>query len=494
MRFPFDRLDDAGRSDPDRILFGAPVRAILRAARVLVWPLPLRAGLRLSLIENREPPGPWPGRRSLAGFRRPGHRASHPPQEGLGLLGAVTGKIGASRPVRDSLRGAPRVPDLACPAGGFDPDPQGCGRRGGTAPPGRPLDAARGRTAASAPRRFEPAGRLPGATAGAGRGFHSLYLVFNHLEPKPPPDLLRVELTEAILDDLLEERLDFTTALIRQQVRVHGNLEIIAGLEGLLPLQACRLSCRTCTPAARTTPWTRAATPTGRCSCPRSGPPCPRRGDHAPRGKRLPLTCRGYDVYRTRKIGMLHRLRHLRGRALAALTLVLSWVSPSTFRLRCARGAQVPENLTPMLAGPLPMPGFEPTCAEFDDRYELTSPELRLVVRRRDFRIEVFGPGGRVAVMGGRQKDGFMNLVDTLPSVRDRPGERPRFRGGELRTRPGRGRVRLRGALRHGEQARPDREPLERGGHGALHRQKLQEHSLLHEHPGYGVFVNQTLP
>jgi len=97
------------------------------------------------------------------------------------------------------------------------------------------------------------------------------------------------------------------------------------------------------------------------------------------------------------------------------MTLDLEWVAPNILRMRCVRGEDVPDNPTPMLDGTIQALGFDPGFEEHEDHYALTSPEIKVLVYRKDFRIEVTNPEGKTVVMGGPQKDGFPNVVDTLP-------------------------------------------------------------------------------
>jgi alpha-D-xyloside xylohydrolase len=127
------------------------------------------------------------------------------------------------------------------------------------------------------------------------------------------------------------------------------------------------------------------------------------------------FAARGYDVYRTRVMGMRHTYDTGEGIPWERMTLCLDWLEPHVFRVRCGRGEDVPEHRTPMLVDRESGGAYRLECREFEDRYEIASSELRLLIFRNDFRIEIHGPDGPVTVMGARQRDGFMNVVDTVP-------------------------------------------------------------------------------
>ena len=245
---------------------------------------------------------------------------------------------------------------------------------------------------------------------------HNLYLLFNHRETLPPGNLLHVELVESVLEDLFHDRLYFSTALNKGNAFVHGNIDVMAKLEKLLPTPPVPTYApniyheRTDHPLDKGFHChTQMVVPPLKASCILNADTVTREGNT------FTFSARGYDVYRTRELGMLHAYDTSEGIPWKPVKFSIAWTAPNVFRLRCVPKGQIPENSTPMLAGPAPQPDFEPEFREYDDRYELKSPELTLVIHRADFRIEVLGPEGRVATMGGRQKDGFPNVVDTLP-------------------------------------------------------------------------------
>jgi len=200
-------------------------------------------------------------------------------------------------------------------------------------------------------------------------------------------------------------------------VLIHGNVELLSQLERLLPAPVPATyrpgvySERSDHPLDKGYDMHRQVLVPPLSAC------CVLRLDGMVRdGASFRFAARGYDVYRTRVLGMLHAYDTGEGVPWERLTLCLDWFGPNVFRLRCARGEEVPEHPTPMVPGPAAREPFEPACSEHEDRYEFASGELRLAIHRGDFRIEVRGAdGGPVTVIGARQKDGFANVVDTLP-------------------------------------------------------------------------------
>ena len=330
-------------------------------------------------------------------------------------------------------------------------------------------------------------------TGADGREHHG-YLVFNHLSSQPPHDLLTLDISKPTFDQLQDGRLDFSTAFIQGSVKIHGNPEPVA--------QLARLSGRPVIPTYKPNVYIdRTDHPLDKgylLDLPLTPltASCILKIDSMEQyGADFTFSARGYDVFRTRILNMLHAYDTSPGVSWERLTLRLSWLKPNVFRVRCVRGESVPDNLTPMLAGPLPKPDFKPECIEHPDRYEIRSPELTLLVFRDDFRIEVRGPGGEIATMGARQKDGFPNIVDSLPLgfFHDRETGRS-FSVNNFELKPGEA---VFGFGEHYDNVN------KRGRTVTLWNEEGMGHSTGRNYKnipffmstnGYGVFVNESLP
>lgn len=323
---------------------------------------------------------------------------------------------------------------------------------------------------------------------------HHSYLVFNHTSPQPPNDLLIVELSKETFDDLTEGRTDFSTAFIQGTISIHGNFEAFATLaklngEPAIPTYKPNIyTDRTDHPLDKGYNAEIPLPPLTAC--------CILKIDSMERaGHEFSFAARGYDVYRTRILKMLHAYDTSPGISWDRLTLKISWIKPNVFRMRCVKGNSVPENETQMLAGPLPAADFKLDSLEYDDHYELISPELKLLVYRDDFRIEVIGPDGEVVVIGARERDGFTNIVDTLPMGFLIDNETGRsFSVNNFELRPGEA---IYGFGEHYDSVN------KRGRTVTLWNEEGMGHSTGRNYKnipffmsanGYGVFVNESLP
>ena len=461
---------------------GRGVRVLLRCLRILLFPVPLRLGLRCHLVseegtssELRLDAGPWGPRADRALLHIRVGRQDRAYWTGILRRIRASRKRPAFRPL-DAARKLGKA--LRSRSGNRHHSPRRPGLRGS-------VRLLRGIS-----------GGLRFRLADASGHVRSACFVLNPSGSGAPRDLLTIELSEAVLEELLAGRLQVATALIRQDMRVHGNVGLVADLEKWLPAPVQK-TYRPLVYTERTDhPLDKGYAVHRQTFVPLLTAACILKLEGMTRkGPSFRFAARGYDVYRTRVFGMLHAYDTSEDIPWERLTLGLDWVAPGVFRLRCARGDEIRENDTPMLSGPVPDCAIDLTCEEHEDRYEIASPELRLVLHRDDFRIEVLGPEGRVTVIGARQGDGFMNLVDTLPLgfVSDRETGRD-FAVNSFRLAPGEA---VFGFGEHYGTVNKRGQTVSlwtEEGMGHCTGRNYKNVPFFMSTAGYGVFVNASLP
>ena len=381
------------------------VKAILLILRVLLFPVPFRVGIYFSLNKGETNfgslklnIGPWPGGSKRAVF----HLIIDAKDWEFWKRRMKITRAALKKPKeKDNASSGKSSPDKASKA--ILSDKYHFLRRPGIF---KTIEILRGLT-----------GGFRFIMTGNDNEKHTAYLIFNHRSPQPPINLLTAEFSEAVADQILKGEVNFSTALIQQTVYVHGNASIVGMLEKLLPAPIKETFKPMIYSERSDHPIDKGYKLSQQFQIPPLKSCCILRIDGAiQKGAEFDFACCGYDVYSTRELGMAHEYDTSEDIPWEPITLRFSWISPNVFRIRCVRGVNVPDNQTPMLIGPVPQPSFKSELIEYEDRFELPGPELRVVIYRRNFRIEVFGPNGRVTVMGQGQKSGFMNIVDTLPT------------------------------------------------------------------------------
>ncbi len=141
------------------------------------------------------------------------------------------------------------------------------------------------------------------------------------------------------------------------------------------------------------------------------------------------FSARGYDIFKIINLDTLNRHEYLVSdkTPCEVMTLQLDFLREDTYRLRLANSDFVPEHDTPMLHGDITNPGLEVSLSEEADRYTITTSALRLEIYRKDFRIEVFDPDGRLITESGSDtKDEFPTPFDSFPLgfIHDRKSKR----------------------------------------------------------------------
>ncbi len=142
-------------------------------------------------------------------------------------------------------------------------------------------------------------------------------------------------------------------------------------------------------------------------------------------GNSLIFSARGYDIYKVLDINSMSEHRYkITGRTrFTPLTLRLDILKAGTYRLRLARGEDVPDNMTPMTVSDISEPGLAVDFKEESDRYVIATSRLKLNIFKERFRIEVLdSSGGIVTETGSQTKNEFPSAFDAFPLgfIRDR--------------------------------------------------------------------------
>lgn len=129
------------------------------------------------------------------------------------------------------------------------------------------------------------------------------------------------------------------------------------------------------------------------------------------------FSARGYDIYHNRRMEMDHTYVTDDEMPYTEMTWRIDFLRADVYRVRLAVGEDVPENVTPMIAGDIVDPQLKVTLDETPDYYLLSTGELRIKVYRDDFRAEVLDHAGhKVTEAGGRQKTLFSTALDSFPT------------------------------------------------------------------------------
>jgi len=141
---------------------------------------------------------------------------------------------------------------------------------------------------------------------------------------------------------------------------------------------------------------------------------------------------RAYNIF-NRKLGVWHVEYHTGpDEKYTECALRIDLVTPDSYRLRLARGRQVPAHNTPMISGDPLDNGYDEdigtelktrkkndfvaTHTDEDDRYVISTESLTLHIYKESFRIDVFDAAGAlVARTGSRSHNEFPNANDAFP-------------------------------------------------------------------------------
>ncbi len=135
-------------------------------------------------------------------------------------------------------------------------------------------------------------------------------------------------------------------------------------------------------------------------------------------GNSFIFSARGYNVFKIVNLQTMSRHEYLvtEKTPYQHMTLQLDFLRANAYRLRLARGDSVPPNSTPMLHGDISDPSLEVTMEESPDSYEISSTSIRLIIYKKNFRIEVFDTQGKLVTESGSDtKNEFPLPFDSLP-------------------------------------------------------------------------------
>jgi hypothetical protein len=261
----------------------------------------------------------------------------------------------------------------------------------------------------------------------------TLTLALNNGSLSPSGSFFDVNVPRLVLDRILSDDLDLSSALLRGYISVGGDTGLAARLMNALnppPVHPPNLSTPNTFVGLSDHPLDRGAINFENVfdlfGIPSRTAACVLRIDLRERqDNSFIFHARGYDVYRNRRMEMDHTYVTNDEMPYTGMTWRLDFLRPDIYRVRLAAGDNVPENITPMIASDITDLQLEVALEEYGDHYLLRTSELCLKVYselclkvyRDDFRTEVLDAAGRkVTVTGGRQKTLFSTVLDSFPS------------------------------------------------------------------------------